>query len=94
MSTRYRSVKEWFGETLAPLRPMYDAWMTLIAGFSWVLARVVLTTLFFTIFIIYAVVLNIIGKDPINRTIQPDRSTYWSDNTISNDTFDDFKTQY
>lgn len=94
MSTRYRSAKGWLTDTLAPLRPLYDAWMTLIAGFSWVLARVVLTTLFFTVFIIYAVVLNLAGKDPINRTIRPNQPTYWSDNTINNDSLDDFRTQY
>jgi hypothetical protein len=94
MQTTYRSTKQWIKETFAPLRPLYDAWMTLIAGFSWVLARVVLTVLFFTVFIIYGVMLRLTGKDPINRATHTDQPTYWAENTIDNKTLDDFKTQY
>lgn len=86
----YRRTKD----VLEPLRPVYDAWMRLIAGFSWVLARVMLTLLFFTAFIAYSVVLSLAGRDPMQRTLKEDRDTYWDDNVVSNDDIDDYNKLY
>lgn len=79
---------------LEPLRPIYDAWMKVIAAFSWLLARVVLTLLFFTVFIIYGIILRLTGKDPLKRRIETNRSTYWADNTVTNSGLDDLKKLY
>lgn len=94
MRETYRSLKMWIADTFAPLRPVYDAWMRLIAGFSWLLARVVLTIAFFTIFLLYGVILRLIGKDPMNRALDEHRSSYWSENIVNSDDIEDFKTQY
>lgn len=94
MLERYRSIKTWIADSFDPLRPIYDAWMRAIAGFSWLLARVMLTFAFFTVFLLYGVVLRLIGKDPMNRTIDENATSYWTDNVIENDDIQDFEKQY
>lgn len=68
--------------------------MKAIAGFSWLLARVVLTIAFFSIFLLYGIVLRIINKDPMNRTLDAKQATYWDDNVVNNADLNDFKKQY
>lgn len=94
MRERYLRVKTWIADVLSPLRPVYDAWMWLVAGFGWLLARVVLTVAFFTIFTVYGVVLRLTGKDPMDRTLDEDRPSYWEESVLGNETVDEFKTQY
>jgi hypothetical protein len=94
MSGAYRSLKVWVADTFEPLRPVYDAWMRVIAAFSWVSVRVALVALFVTMFLIYGLVLRVIGKDPMNRQLSADRESYWGDNIVNNLTFDDFKKMY
>lgn len=94
MRGTYRRVKAWIADTFQPLQPVYDAWMRVIAAFSWLLARVVLTVAFFTAFLLYGVVLRLTGKDPMSRTIDDDAESYWTDNVVTNDELSDFKTQY
>jgi hypothetical protein len=86
----YRRIKG----ALEPLRPVYDAWMKAIAAFSWLLARVLLTVLFFTAFIAYSVVLTVSGKDPMLRRLDESIDTYWRDNIVSNEDLDDFNKLY
>jgi hypothetical protein len=86
----YRRTKD----VLEPLRPVYDAWMKLIAGFSWLLARVLLTVLFFTAFVGYSVALTAFRRDPMRRNVDEDRSSYWGDNVVSNDGVADYEKLY
>lgn len=94
MLSTYRSAKVWIADTFEPLRPVYDAWMKLIAGFSWLLVRIGLTFAFVTAFLLYGIVLRLTGKDPMNRSLDSDASTYWRDNTITNHDLADFEEQY
>jgi hypothetical protein len=94
MSSAYRSIKAWVVDTFEPLRPVYDAWMKIIAAFSWVSVRVALVALFITMFLIYGLVLRVIRKDPMNRQLGADRESYWGDNIVDNTTLDDFKKMY
>lgn len=78
---------------LQPLRPLYDAWMSFIAGFSWVLVRVLLTVLFLTVFLIYGVVLRVVNKDPLRRDWYD--GSYWQEsNVVNNDSLEQYKKQY
>ena len=79
---------------LAPLQPIYDAWMMIIAAFAWVLARVTLTIVFFSVFILYSIGLWIARKDPMRRKLAPDHQTYWNNNVISNDELSEYKRLY
>jgi len=94
MRERIRAIKGWIATTFAPLKPVYDAWMWVIRAFNWVLARVVLTLAFVTVFFAYGVVLRIISKDPLNRGLDSERSSYWGDNVNDNEGLSDFQTQY
>lgn len=79
---------------LSPLSPVYDAWMWLISGFSWLLIRVMLVLLFFTVFTIYGVVLRILRRDPMNRHLDPDADSYWTGSVKVNGAKNDFEKQY
>jgi hypothetical protein len=94
MFSVYRSTKAWVADTFEPLHPIYDAWMKLIAGFSWILVRVGVVFLFFTIFTLYGVGLRITGKDPMKRRLDPSHDSHWEQNIVNNDNLDDFKKQY
>lgn len=94
MAGTYRTAKTWVANTVAPLRPVYTAWMTVIAGFSWILARVMLTIVFVTMFVPYGIVLRLVNKDPLNRTLADDQSSYWGEHVVSNTDMDDFNRQY
>lgn len=89
-----RATKAWIATHFAPLHPIYDAWMTVIAAFSWLLARVVLTIAFFTVFLLYGLILRLMSKDPMNRTLDGERASYWTDSDISSDSISEFKNQY
>lgn len=94
MTGTYQSVKSWVADTFEPLRPVYDAWMKAIAGFSWLLVRIVLILLFFTAFLIYGIVLRVVGKDPMQRRLDPTRKSYWGENIVNNTDIDEFMRQY
>lgn len=81
-------------EPLEPLRPLYDAWMATIAAFSWLLARVLLTLAFFTVFLTYGIVLRLLRRDPMNRSLDATASSYWQENVVSNKTIEEFQRQY
>ena len=94
MASRYRSLKAWVAQTFDPLRPVYDTWMKLIAGFNWILVRVVLVFLFYTVFLVYGLVLRVSGKDPMRRALDAETESYWESNTINNETLEKFGKQY
>lgn len=94
MTSKRRSVRTLVTKLLKPLRPVYDMWMTAIAGFSWVFVRVLSTVLFFTAFTIYGLSLRGLGKDPMKRRLDRDRETYWEAAGGANSDLSDFKRQY
>lgn len=94
MDDRPRSLKGWIVDTFEPLRPAYDAWMRAISGFNWILVRIILTVTFFTAFLAYGAILRLVGKDPMKRTLDDDRPSYWADNARTNTSLSDFERQY
>lgn len=85
--------KERIKSILGPLSPVVDAWLKFVDGFSWVLTRIVLISTFFTVFLVYGVVLRVIRKDPMNRALE-ECDSYWDDNTVNNKSIDDFRSLY
>lgn len=75
------------------LSPVIDVWFKIVDGFTWVVTRIVLFTAFFTVFLAYGVILRLINKDPMNRTINQCDS-YWTDNSVNNKTIEEFKNSY
>jgi hypothetical protein len=94
MRDAYRRFKARFVDRFEPLRPIYDAWMSLIAAFSWLLTRVFLTVVFFSAFLVYGVLLRLLSKDPMNRGLSEDRSSYWAANAVRNESLSDFNRLY
>lgn len=75
-------------------RQLWDGWMRIVDMFSWVATRVMLVILFFTMFLFYGLALRILKRDPLDRGIDTDRSTYWTDYIVTTDSLDEFKKQY
>jgi hypothetical protein len=90
----FARVRRTIADYLSPLQPVYDAWMRLIAGFSWVLVRVLLAIAFVTVFTLYGVIVRLSGRDPLKRSIDPDRQSYWSDHVVQNADLEDFRKLY
>lgn len=63
---------------LAPmlLKPLFRLWMALGHALGWINSRIILGTLFFTIFTIGAVVLRLLKVDPMRRKFEPDLLSY------------------
>ncbi len=59
------------------LRPARTAWMALAFALGFVMTRVLLTAAFAVAVVPVAVVLRLLGKDPLSRRPDPDAETYW-----------------
>jgi hypothetical protein len=90
----FARVRRTIADYLSPLEPVYDAWMQLIAGFSWVLVRVLLAVAFVTVFTLYGLLVRVSGRDPLDRAIDPDCPSYWSDHVVQNANLEDFRKLY
>jgi hypothetical protein len=90
----FARLRSTIADTLSPLKPVYDAWMKLIAGFSWVLVRVLLAVAFVTVFTVYGLIVRISGRDPLDRAIDNERPSYWSGHVVQNTDLEDFRKLY
>lgn len=59
------------------LRPVYRVWMALAVVLGFVMTRVILTLTYYLTFVPIGLVLRLMGKDPMDRTLQPGASSYW-----------------
>ena len=68
-----------FGALLVPivLKPLHIAWMTLALVLGYVMTRVLLTAVFYLVVTPTGLVMRVLGKDPLQRRIDHDASTYW-----------------
>lgn len=82
----WKNLQEYFS-------PIIDVWLTFVDAFTWVLTRFVLLIAFFSVFLTYGVILRVINKDPMSRSIG-DYDSYWNDNVVNNNTIDDFRSMY
>ncbi len=61
------------------LRPVLAIWMKFALALNWVMTRVLLTVAFVLVLTPTALILRVLGKDPLNRSWKPDQATYWED---------------
>ncbi len=61
----------------AVLRPVEKGWMMLAEGLNWVMTRVILTVAFLLVILPIGLLLRVMGKDLLDRKIQPDLDSYW-----------------
>lgn len=59
------------------LRPVYRVWMALAVVLGFVMTRVLLTTVFFTVLTPIGLLMRLFGKDPMHRTLNPSAPSYW-----------------
>ena len=59
------------------LRPIYKIWMGLGAILGWVNTRLILTVVFYLIFMPIGLVMRLFGVDLLERRIDKQRTSYW-----------------
>ena len=59
------------------LKGIHTVWMAFAFALGWVMSRVILTILFFLVITPMGLLMRLFGKDPMNREITSDASTYW-----------------
>jgi len=63
--------------TPALLKPIYKLFIFISYILGWINTRLLLGLIFYLIFTPVALILKIIGKDPLNRKFDPKASSYW-----------------
>jgi hypothetical protein len=58
-------------------RRIYVAWMYAVFPIGWVVSHVILAVVFYGVFAPTGVLLRLLGKDPMNRTFERGRASYW-----------------
>ena len=59
------------------LKMPYKAWMTLAMVLGHIMTRVVLGVVFFLVVTPLGLIMRLFGRDPMNRKLDPEASTYW-----------------
>jgi hypothetical protein len=60
----------------AVLRRPYRLWMQLAYVLGWLDTKIILTVVFYTVFVPAAFIMRLIGKDPMNRAFLSKAATY------------------
>jgi hypothetical protein len=60
----------------ASLKPVYHWWMQLAHVLGWINTRILLSLVFFLIFSPIALILRLLGKDPMRRKFNPTEQSY------------------
>jgi len=60
----------------AVLRPVFYVWMKLGHALGWINTRIILGVVFFVLFAPVALLLRVLGKDPMHRELDGDAQTY------------------
>lgn len=59
------------------LRPIYLVWMALAVILGYVMTRVILTFVYYLVITPTGLIMRALGRDPLNRDIDPSAPTYW-----------------
>ncbi len=59
------------------LKPLQKAWMVLGLLMGWVMSRVILIVLFYTVVFPVGLLMRLAGKDPLERRQGPPKNSYW-----------------
>ncbi len=61
------------------LRPVFFLWMKFAMAMHWVMIRLLLTVVFWGLFVPMRLIFTMAGKDALRRKWQPDAATYWEE---------------
>ena len=60
----------------AALQPVYHGWMKIGLVLGWVNTRIILSLLFYVIILPMAIIMRVMGKDPMARKMDPSAHSY------------------
>lgn len=59
--------------------PIYKGWMRLVSPIGWVFSMAIMAVLFYGVFTPLGLLLRMLGRDPLERKIEPRLASYWVD---------------
>ncbi len=65
------------------LLPVYRVWMALAVVLGFIMTRVILTIVYYLIMTPIGLLMRLFGKDPMQRRIDPEASSYWIKKTYT-----------
>ena len=75
------------------LKPIYKVWMTFAVIVGWIMTRLILSILFYTVITGIAILTSIIGKDFLNLKIN-NKDSYWNSRNSENELNQDYEKQF
>ena len=75
------------------LRPFYKAWMTFAVIIGWIMTRMILSVLFFSIITIIGIFARLLGKDFLNLKSESNES-YWNIRNKEHELNQDYEKQF
>lgn len=76
------------------LKPFYVSWMLLAHMLSWVNTRIILGVIFYLIFTPIALVMRIANRDSLQRKINKNANSYWTQRTAPENIKEHFERQF
>ena len=76
------------------LKPLYVLWMLLAHMLSWVNTRIILGVIFYLIFTPIALVMRIAHRDSLQRKINKNANSYWTQRTAPENIKEHFERQF
>jgi len=76
----------WVWAMLSPLTlmPVYRIWMRIGYGLGWINSRIILGVMFYIIFLPSGLIMRLVGKDPMARTLNVNQDSYRVPHTLRN----------
>ena len=75
------------------LKPIYKVWMTFAVIVGWIMTRLILSVLFYSVITGIAILTRIIGKDFLNLKIN-NRESYWNNRDSDYELNQDYEKQF
>ncbi len=75
------------------LNPLFRGWMRFAKALAWFNTQVILVLMFYLVVTPIGLVMRLVGKDPLQRKMEPDRDSYWEDKSLPKDP-DQYKKQF
>ena len=75
------------------LKPIYKVWMTFAVIIGWIMTRLILSVLFYSVITGIAILTRIIGKDFLNLKIN-NKESYWNNRDSDYELNQDYEKQF
>ena len=75
-------------------RPLYAVWMMLARILGYINTHILLALVFYAMFTVVGLTMRLFGRDPLDRTLQADRDSYWHRRPVPLPPHDHFERQF